>query len=76
MHIGIPLDTPVKKSKSNKRVDEMAKTIEYPDLDAAFIASPSPGKGAVLTAENSIKSQTSAIEITSIKSGNRYSIID
>ena len=67
----------IKKSKGNKRVDEMAKTIEYPDLDAAFIASPSPGKGAVLTAESSIKSQTtSAIEITSIKSGNRYYIIE
>ena len=67
----------IKKSKGNKRVDEMAKTIEYPDLDAAFIASPSPGKGTVLTAESSIKSQTtSAIEITSIKPGNRYYIID
>ena len=67
----------IKKSKSNKRVDEMAKMIEYPDLDAAFIASPSPGKGAVLTAESSIKSQpTSAIEVASINPGNRYFIID
>ena len=61
-----PPDHVIKKSKSNKRIDELTKTIEYPDLDAAFIASPSPGKDS-LTAGTKIKSApTSAIEITSL----------
>ena len=67
-----PPESAMKKGKANKRIDELAKTIEYPDLDAAFIASPSPEKEGSSTAGPKMKSYpTSAIEITSISSLSR-----
>ena len=68
-----PPDHAIKKGKGTKRIDELAKTIEYPDLDAAFIASPSPGKEVSSTAETNVRSfPTSAIKITTINPINRY----
>ena len=62
----------LKKSKENKRIDELTKAIEYPDLDAAFIASPSPGKQVPLPIETIKSTPSSAIAITQLSTINRY----
>ena len=61
-----------KKAKDSKRIDELTKAIEYPDLDAAFIASPSPGRQASAIVETKRSNPSSAIAITQISSENRY----
>ena len=49
-----------------KKFDLLSTNIDYPDLDAAFIASPSPGReGSPSVATVKQKSTPSAIEITS-----------
>ena len=60
-----------KKVKDSKRLDELTKAIEYPDLDAAFIASPSPGKQTSPIVETNRSNPSSAIAITQISSANR-----
>ena len=63
-----------KKVKENKRIDELTKAIEYPDLDAAFIASPSPGKQTSPLIETKKSNPSSAIVVSQLSSANRYSI--
>ena len=64
----------LKKSKENKRIDELTKAIEYPDLDAAFIASPSPGKQTTPLIETKKSNPSSAIVVSQLSSANRYSM--
>ena len=70
-----PPEYAIKKGTGTKRIDELAKAIEYPDLDAAFIASPSPSKEVSSTAGTNKFNPTSAIEIKSFPPINRYVFI-
>ena len=66
-----------KNKGKSKGLEELASTIAYPELDAAFIATPSPAKdhGIAATETPAAKykfNPSSAIEITSAVNINRY----